>query len=67
MNENMKIKIFWQPEGTDSFVEVETTLATATKWHATWVEDVKNGSTYIVKDYPKGPNKGVMIIIVNPR
>jgi hypothetical protein len=63
-NENMKIKTFWKPINQMHFVENETTLAEAIKYNADWVEMVKAGSTYIVKDYT-GSNPGIMIIIVN--
>ena len=64
MNENMKIKTYWKPLNMRNFVENETTLAEAIKYNADWVEMVKAGATYIVKDYT-GSNPGVMIIIVN--
>lgn len=64
MDENMRIKTFWKSANQMHFVENETTLAEAIKYGADWVEMVKGGSTYIVKDY-RGSNPGMMIIIVN--
>ena len=65
MDENMIIKIYWKNEGESFFIESTTTLKKAKELGANWINDVENGSTYLIKDYPKSVNPGTLIIIAN--
>ena len=65
MNQNMKIKTYWKPQGQSKFVEIETTLYEAIEKKVWWAGVVINGLTYIIKDYENCPNPGTLIVIAN--
>ena len=65
MNQNMKIKTYWKPQGESKFVEIEATLFEAIEKKVWWAEMVIDGLTYIVRDFTNCPNPGTMIVIAN--